>query len=197
MTLHTTYPLHLTTVRTYTLITLGYYSKESWPRDKLDWNNEYLKLTWGWEGNPAVQITDTISSSSHSQSTRYACFPLSTWAGASRGTSTPSFEQQLRGGRPHLVEKTSVESSLSGCGAGVSSLTELVASVIKDGNVRFTPDINTGNLRFPCDINVDRSRRGNEVRYKKCLYFWFWIVVFLIFAVHQQSGWKKWDGRER
>ena len=42
--------------------------------------------------------------------------------------------------------KASVESSLSGCGAGVSSLTELIASVINDGNVRFTPE--------------DRSRRG-------------------------------------
>jgi hypothetical protein len=67
--------------------------------------------------------------------------------------------------------KASVEISLPGCGTGVSSLTELITSVINDGNVRFTPDINAGNLRFPPGINVDRSRRGNEVRYKKCLYF--------------------------
>ena len=67
--------------------------------------------------------------------------------------------------------KASVESSLSGSGTGVSSLTEIIVSVINDGNVRFTSDINAGNLRFPLDINVDRSRRGNEVRYKKCLYF--------------------------
>ena len=56
--------------------------------------------------------------------------------------------------------KDSVESSLSGCGAGVSSLSELIVSVINDGNVRFTSDINAGNLRFPPGINVDRSRRG-------------------------------------
>ena len=68
--------------------------------------------------------------------------------------------------------KDSVESSLSGCGAGVSSLSELIVSVINDGNVRFTSDINAGNLRFLPVINVDRrSRRGNEVRYKKYLYF--------------------------
>ena len=58
--------------------------------------------------------------------------------------------------------KASVESSLPGCGAGVSSLSELISSVINDGNVRFTSDINAGNLRFPSGINVDmsRSRRG-------------------------------------
>ena len=56
--------------------------------------------------------------------------------------------------------KASVESSLPGCGAGVSSLSELISSVINDGNVRFTTDINAGNLRFPSDIHVDRSRRG-------------------------------------
>ena len=58
--------------------------------------------------------------------------------------------------------KDSVESSLSVCGAGVSSLSELIVSVINDGNVRFTSDINAGNLRFPSGINVDmsRSRRG-------------------------------------
>ena len=63
--------------------------------------------------------------------------------------------------------KASVENSLTDCGAGVSSLTDLIVSVINDGNVHFTSDINAGNLRFPPDINVDRSRRGNEVRYKK------------------------------
>ena len=56
--------------------------------------------------------------------------------------------------------KSSVENSLPDCGAGVSSLAELIFSVINDGNVRFTSDINDGNLRFPPDINVDRSRRG-------------------------------------
>ncbi len=56
--------------------------------------------------------------------------------------------------------KVSVESSLPDCDAGVSSLSELISSVINDGNVRFTPDINAGNLRFPPGINVDRSRRG-------------------------------------
>ncbi len=72
--------------------------------------------------------------------------------------------------------KASVESSLSDWGAGVSSLSELISSVINDGNVRFTSDINDGNLRFPSGIIVDRSRRekmcvSTEMRYKKCLYF--------------------------
>ena len=56
--------------------------------------------------------------------------------------------------------KASVENSLSDCVGGVSSLFELISSVINDGNVRFTTDINAGNLRFPPGINVDRSRRG-------------------------------------
>ncbi len=46
--------------------------------------------------------------------------------------------------------KDSVENSLPDCGAGVSSLAELIASVINDGNVRFTSDINAGNLRPAC-----------------------------------------------
>ena len=53
-----------------------------------------------------------------------------------------------------------MENSLPGYGAGVSSLSDLISSVINDGNVRFTSDINSGNLRFPPGINVDRSRRG-------------------------------------
>ena len=53
-----------------------------------------------------------------------------------------------------------MESSLSDWDAGVSSLSELISSVINDGNARFTTDINAGNLRFPPGINVDRSRRG-------------------------------------
>ena len=40
----------------YTDITLGYYSKESWPRDNLDWNYEYLKLTLG--PNFSIQSRD-------------------------------------------------------------------------------------------------------------------------------------------
>ena len=40
----------------YTDITLGYYSKESWPRDNLDWNYEYLKLTLG--SNCSIQFRD-------------------------------------------------------------------------------------------------------------------------------------------
>ncbi len=72
--------------------------------------------------------------------------------------------------------KDSVESSLPGCGAGVSSMSELISSLINDGNVRFTPDINAGNLRFPPGINVDRSRRGkmcvqHRDEVQKCLYF--------------------------
>ena len=63
--------------------------------------------------------------------------------------------------------KDSVENSLPDCVAGVSSLAELIVSVINDGHVRFTTDINAGNLYFPPGINVDRSRRGNEVRYQK------------------------------
>ena len=56
--------------------------------------------------------------------------------------------------------KSSVEIILSDCGTRVSSLSELISSVINDGNARFTTDINAGNRRFPPDINVDRSRRG-------------------------------------
>ena len=56
--------------------------------------------------------------------------------------------------------KASVENSLPGYGAGVSSLSDLISSVINDGNVRFTSDINAGNLHFPPDINVDGRRRG-------------------------------------
>ena len=72
--------------------------------------------------------------------------------------------------------KDSVENSLSGCGAGVSSLTELIVSVINDGNVRFTPDINAGNIGFPTGINVDMNRRGkmcvhHRDEVQKCLYF--------------------------
>ena len=40
----------------YTDITLGYYSKESWLRDNLDWNYEYLKLTLG--SNFSIQSRD-------------------------------------------------------------------------------------------------------------------------------------------
>ena len=79
--------------------------------------------------------------------------------------------QSSEGIDSRVAGKTSVQSRLPGCVTGVSSLTELIVSVINDGNVRFTSDINAGNLRFPVDINVDRSRRGNEVRSKKCLYF--------------------------
>ena len=56
--------------------------------------------------------------------------------------------------------KASVESSLPAC-TGVSSMSELISSVINDGNVRFMSNTNAGNLRFPTDINVDRIRRGN------------------------------------
>ncbi len=45
MTLHTTYPLQLTTVRTCTLITLGCHSNESWPKGNL----EYLNLGFNYE----------------------------------------------------------------------------------------------------------------------------------------------------
>jgi hypothetical protein len=59
-----------------------------------------------------------------------------------------------------VTGKASVENSLTGYDTGVSSLSDLISSVINDGNVRFTSDINTGNLRFPTGIKVDRNRRG-------------------------------------
>ncbi len=80
-----------------------------------------------------------------------------------RPASRPSPDPIVRGDRFQNKKtggKDSVEASLSDCGVGVSSLSELISSVINDGNVRFTSDINAGNLHFPSDINVDGRRRG-------------------------------------
>ena len=75
-------------------------------------------------------------------------------------TVTQVLSQSSTGIDSRVTGKTSVENSLSGYGAGVSSLSDLISSVINDGNVRFTSDINAGNLHFPTGIKVDRNRRG-------------------------------------